>query len=110
MQTTSQLFNLAEFTCPVAESAAALVKAQIPTYRYRYFGDFDNMRLFNDSGAYHGSDCPQIFGTASQVSGVQNTPEEDALSSFMMKAWATFVKNPATGLEALGWPKYNPNS
>jgi hypothetical protein len=26
-----------------------------------------------------------------------------------MHAWATFADNPESGLEKLGWPKYDPN-
>jgi cholinesterase len=46
------------FTCPAAARAASSVQSSNPTWRYRYFGDFPNLRLSTNptSGAWHGSD------------------------------------------------------
>ncbi|KAK5139307.1 hypothetical protein LTR04_003702, partial [Oleoguttula sp. CCFEE 6159] len=58
------LFNLAGFTCPTATETASRVKHGIPTWRYRYFGDWPNLRLYDGSRAYHGSELEMVFGTA----------------------------------------------
>jgi hypothetical protein len=49
-----------------------------------------------------------VFGTAQDVSGLPNTKEENGLSMYMMKAWATFADDRKEGLSRkLGWPKFN---
>ncbi|TKA50094.1 hypothetical protein B0A49_12120, partial [Cryomyces minteri] len=97
-------FNLAGFTCPTGVEAANRVKYGVPTWRYRYFGDWPNLRLYPGSGAYHGSELEMVFGTAVDVSGAPNTGAENATSRYMMKAWAAFARSPADGLEDFGWP------
>ncbi|TKA80671.1 hypothetical protein B0A49_01620 [Cryomyces minteri] len=103
-------FNLAGFTCPTGVEAANRVKYGVPTWRYRYFGDWPNLRLYPGSGAYHGSELEMVFGTAVDVSGAPNTGAENATSRYMMKAWAAFARSPADGLEDFGWPRYDPQS
>lgn len=46
------------FTCPAAERAAYYALNGNPTWRYRWFGDWANLRLAIDpsSGAWHGSE------------------------------------------------------
>lgn len=46
------------FTCPAAERAAYYALNGNPTWRYRWFGDWANLRLaYNpSSGAWHGSE------------------------------------------------------
>lgn len=108
------LFNERGFTCPTKYSAQYRLQRDVPTYRYRYFGDWDNMRLYNGtaglgargSGAYHGSDMAMVFGTAEDISGLENTPAEDATSKYMMGAWAAFARDSKTGLKKYGWPAY----
>lgn len=60
------------------------------TWRFRYFGDWDNLRLYDSgmevvggvemevqgSGAYHGSDVEMVFGNTVGVSGIEDTKEE----------------------------------
>lgn len=82
----------------------------VAAWRYLYFGDWPNLRLYPGSGAYHGSELEMVFGTAQDVSGTPNTPAEDATSMYMMKAWVAFARDPENGLEQLGWPVYNPQS
>lgn len=106
--TTEQtLFNLEAFTCASAIEASARVSSGVPTWRYRYFGDWGNLRLFPGSGTYHGSELEMVFGTAATVSGVPSTDTENDMSAYFMKAWAAFASDPKAGLEQkLGWPLY----
>ncbi|KAK6858393.1 hypothetical protein PG995_006092 [Apiospora arundinis] len=110
------LYNERAFTCPNAYTTNYRVQYGVPTWRYRYFGDWDNLRLYNGSaglgprgsGAYHGSELEMIFGTAQDVSGLKNSPAEDAMSRYMMGAWAAFARDPQKGLlSEYGWPPYD---
>ena len=77
-------------------------------WRYRYFGDFANLRLFPGSDSYHGTELDMVFGTAQDVSGLPNDDIEEKTISYFQKAWATFARNPTNGLsKTMGWPLYN---
>ncbi|KAF2204208.1 cholinesterase precursor [Delitschia confertaspora ATCC 74209] len=109
------LFVERGFTCPNKYSTKARVNAGVPTWRYRYHGDWDNLRLYDSeaglgprgSGAYHGSEIGMIFGTAQDISGQPNTAEEEATSRYMMGAWAAFARDSREGLTKYGWPAYS---
>lgn len=111
------LFNQRAFTCPTGEEAKCRVQYGVPTWRYRYYGDWDNLRLYDGSAGlgrrgssvYHGTDIDMLFGTAYRVSGQMNTAEEDAAGKYMMGAWAAFARDPVQGLTKYGWPSYNKN-
>jgi carboxylesterase type B len=94
------LFNLEAFTCPTAIETAHRVAHGVPTYRYRYFGEWSNLALFPGNGAYHGSDLEMVFGTAEDVSLQPNTGLEDATSLYMMRAFALFAKDPVHNLRS----------
>lgn len=108
------LFTQRAFTCPTAETTSFRVQYGVPTWRYRYYGDWDNLRLYNGSAglgpkgsaAYHGSDLNMVFGTAEDVSGLENTPAEDATIKYIQGAWAAFARNSKAGLTKYGWPAY----
>jgi hypothetical protein len=53
-----------------------------------------------------------IFGTTEtrKVSKIPDTEHEKVLAREMRDAWAAFAKDPNKGLEALGWPQYDPSS
>ena len=103
------LFNLEAFTCPTGAATAARAAHDVPVWRYRYFGDWPNLRLYPNSSAYHGSEIGMVYGTAPDITGIPNTPAEEAVSAYMMRAWATFADDPEKGLsERLGWPRYDP--
>lgn len=102
-------FILAGFTCPTGTEFGNRAKHSVPSWRYRYFGDWDNLRLYPDSRAYHGTDITMIFGTAEDVSGVPNSPAENEVSRYMMRAWAAFARDPSQGLSEIGWPEYSPD-
>ena len=109
------LFTERAFTCPVALSTKYRVQHDVPTWRYRYFGDFDNVRLYNSSAglsprgsaAYHGVDLNIIFGSASDNSGLSNSVTQDATIKYVQGAWAAFARDPKKGLTQYGWPPYD---
>ena len=78
----------------------------VPVWQYRYFGDWDNIRLYNGSGAYHGSDLEMIFGNSAEVSGISPSDAERRTTKLMQFYWATFARDPHHGLTAVGWPRY----
>ncbi|KAF7336132.1 Glycoside hydrolase, superfamily [Mycena venus] len=64
------VFNAEAFTCATSQTASFRAKAGVPTWRYRYFGDWNNLRLYDccpGSGAYHTSDLEMVFGTAEDI-------------------------------------------
>ncbi len=105
------ILNLQTFTCPVGSAAQYRASNNIPVWRYRYFGEFPNLRLTQNpsSGAWHGSEIATVFGTA-ELAGLPNTHEEAQISEYIMSAWAAFAKNPATALSQApyAWPVYDP--
>ncbi|KAI0170573.1 carboxylesterase [Pestalotiopsis sp. NC0098] len=98
------------FTCPAAERAAYYALNGNPTWRYRWFGDWANLRLAIDpsSGAWHGSEIMPLFNTIPQSVDV-NSPEEASIAAYLRGAWATFAKDSAKGLSTYGggWPQYS---
>ncbi|EOO02143.1 putative carboxylesterase protein [Phaeoacremonium minimum UCRPA7] len=60
------------FTCAISERALASVFNKVPTWRYRYFGNFPNLQLSTvpDSGAWHGIETSTIFGTDLDIQNV----------------------------------------
>jgi cholinesterase len=104
-QSTWDALNLKKFFCPCSMRANVSVYNQVPTWRYRWFGVFPNTNLtsFPDSGAYHGSEIPIIFKTTPAGKGIaNNTIEELEVMAFMRGAWASFAKNPTSGLTSYG--------
>lgn len=108
-------FDLSVFTCPAAERSNISIAAGVPTWRYRYFGDFPNLRLTSvpDSGAWHASELPLVFGNYPNATGgvPASTPAELGIGDYMRGAWAAFAKDPVNGLNSYqgGWPKYSPS-
>ncbi|OBT81642.1 hypothetical protein VE02_09653 [Pseudogymnoascus sp. 03VT05] len=100
------MFNLQGFTCASRIAADNRLCHGVTTYRYRYFGDWANLRLYPGSGAYHGADLNMWHGVGQDVSGEPNTELEDRISAYMMKAMIAFATDPEDGLSKMGWPKY----
>lgn len=93
--------NFDIFTCPISYRALASAVHNVPIWRYRWFGDFPNLRITTvpDSGAWHGSEIPIIFGTDMDIQNlVQRTPAEELISTFMRQVWTSFAKDPVNGL------------
>ncbi|KAH8885202.1 carboxylesterase [Thozetella sp. PMI_491] len=99
------------FTCPVGLRANRSLTAALPTWRYRFFGAYPNTELCWSpySGAWHGAQNLVLMGN-SQLSGVDATPGETALSEYMRAAYAAFARDPVNGLEDYGWPRYDPET
>jgi cholinesterase len=105
----TSLVDLADlsFTCSAGKAAKTRIQKGVTTWRYRYFGDWPNSRLSNDSGAYHSSEVNLLFGTGELVTGIRDSENEIKLAKLMRVAWSSFAKDPESGLTVLGWPKYN---
>ncbi|CAG8950196.1 hypothetical protein HYFRA_00008433 [Hymenoscyphus fraxineus] len=97
-------FNLQAFTCPAGIRANASIAENIPTFRYRYMGEFANTRISAGSGAYHAAELLLLFNTAN--TNPPSTAEQVSIGDYMRGAWATFAKDPAKGLTNYGWPAY----
>ncbi|KAF7586659.1 hypothetical protein BBP40_008528 [Aspergillus hancockii] len=102
-----QSFNKQTFTCPTDEAVLARIRAGVPAWRFRYFADWNNTRLYPTSGAYHGVELNMIFGNSRVVTNLPETAPQLQLQKEMQHAWATFVANPHHGLEKLGWPQFS---
>ncbi|KAI9781661.1 MAG: hypothetical protein M1839_005878 [Geoglossum umbratile] len=100
-------YNLVFFVCPTAKAAFRRALHGVPTWRYRWFGEYTNTHLFPGSGAWHGSEIGFVFGTTEDLTKVANEAREEAVEKYVMKAWARFAKRPKKGLGKLGWPRYN---
>lgn len=115
-----EAFNDGSFTCPLAFAARARTASSVPVYRYLYFGDWDNLRLYgpsegngneDGSGAYHGTEIESILGVSELVSGLPKSGEQRKMDMVMMRAWAAFARDARAGLrEELGWPVYDPHT
>ena len=89
------------FTCSSATRAVASVVNELPTWRYRYFGDFPNLELTSvpPSGAWHGSEIPVIWGTDLDIQNLAaRTTAESQIASYLRGAWVAFAKDPVNGL------------
>jgi carboxylesterase type B len=64
--------------CGAANAALARIKSNIPAWRYRYMGVWDNISVGPGSGAYHSADVPAVFGTTELIRGNQKDSEEEA--------------------------------
>lgn len=104
------IINVAFFTCPQARATSSR-SSHVPTYRFRYYGDFSNTRLTIDpsSGAWHGAELPAIWRNTPDASGEPDTTTEATISSYLNGAWAAFAKDPTHGLSKAPyvWPRYN---
>lgn len=99
----SQVLTDLLFTCSTQTLSSAIQLAGRSIWRYRYEGDFPNLQLFPNAGAYHTSEIPSVWGTYpldNQFGAV--TQDQIALSKYMQGVWSDFAKNPNTGIP---WPK-----
>ncbi|KAJ3957433.1 hypothetical protein N0V92_005982 [Colletotrichum tropicale] len=104
-------FNFRYYTCADNIRLAQTISAGLPSWRYRYFGDFPNLALSTNppSRAYHGAELQPLFGTLPQ--DPPSTTLELETAELLRGAWTTFAKNPTSGLLSYsgGWPLYNPS-
>ena len=104
----AQKFLLESFTCPVSYQARARTAAGVNTWVFRYFGDWDDTRLYPTSGAYHGSELHAILGGAEDASGLLMEPAQRDTVALVQRAVAAFTEDPEKGLLELGWPVFQP--
>ncbi|KAG8169182.1 hypothetical protein KVR01_001931 [Diaporthe batatas] len=110
VQPILDIANLVGFTCGARQAAGLRVEQGVTTYRYRFYGGNYTNLYVNDVGAdYHTAELPVVFGTASWLTGIPDTPAQASTGAFMRKAWAEFARDPEDGLANLGWPKYDPD-
>lgn len=101
-------FNMQTFFCPSNLEAEDRSRRQTPAWRFQYNADWDNTRLYPTSGAYHGVEFNMIFGESTEITGIAESVTQCQLQDKMRSAWGAFIADPEHGLEALGWPTYNP--
>ncbi|KAI4649478.1 hypothetical protein J4E93_003798 [Alternaria ventricosa] len=101
-------FLLESFVCPVSHEAHARIDAGVPTWVYRYYGDWNNTRLYPTSGAYHGTELNMIFGGSKDASGLPQTQAQKDTVRLVQRAVAAFTEDPENGLTKLGWPVFDP--
>ena len=107
------IYDLVTFSCPAADAALARSSHGIPTWRYRYYADFPNLRLTRNpsSGAWHGAEMYAVWQTAASSTSEPDTPAERSISRYLAGAWAAFAKDPVSALERapFSWPRYETN-
>lgn len=103
-------FLLESFVCPTSYEARNRVKAGVPTWVYRYYGDWVNTRLYPTSGAYHGTELHMILGGSVDASGLPTSQAQRETTRLFQGAIAAFAENPKKGLTRYGWPEFNPKS
>ncbi|KAL5390289.1 hypothetical protein DPSP01_001861 [Paraphaeosphaeria sporulosa] len=100
-------FLLESFVCPTSYEARRRVEAGVPTWVYRYFGDWDNTRLYPTSRAYHGTELHMLLNSSVDASALPQTAAQENTVRLFQRALAAFVEDPKEGLEKLGWPKFD---
>lgn len=103
-------FLLSSFTCPNDFEAHQRLAHHVPVWQYRYFGHWQNLRLYPGSGAYHGTDLEMVLGNDAAVSGIAPSTPEKETTALMQHAWATFADDPVNGLSSIGWPRFDPRN
>lgn len=87
------------FTCPAARTALKRAR-YVPTWQYRYFGNFPASPKILFPGPYHTAEIRDVFGTYNRSLAGEGQVEA---SRYLQGAWAAFAKDPEKGLERLGW-------
>ncbi|KAJ3472798.1 hypothetical protein NLG97_g10710 [Lecanicillium saksenae] len=86
------------FTCKTSSLSSYAKSHGYNVWRYYFSFQPESLVLFPDSGAYHASEVPFVFGSLPLYEGVATaTKTETALSHFMQTTWANFAKNPSSG-------------
>ena len=99
------VLNYVGFNCPLALRAYYSQHAHVPTYRYRFFGDFPNFAFTTSppSGAYHAAEDRLLFNQLDDLA--PSTPAELTIAKCMRDSWSAFARDPKAGLQRqeLGW-------
>ncbi|KAH7409040.1 liver carboxylesterase 1 precursor [Cadophora sp. MPI-SDFR-AT-0126] len=99
----SQIITDLIFTCTTSSLTTVTALNGYDTWRYYYEGVFPNLQVFEDAGAFHASEIPQVFGNYFTLGA---TTQQIGLSKYIQTAWANFAKEPQKGP---GWPKLGGN-
>lgn len=97
------------FTCPAAAVATARQNTSVPSWQYRYLGEWPGLNPYPALGVYHSSEIALVFGTYNLSTAAAPTTEEIAFSRQMQRGWVAFAKDPQHGLTNYGWPRYQAN-
>ncbi|KAH9204652.1 carboxylesterase, partial [Leptodontidium sp. 2 PMI_412] len=106
-------FSRTVFECPSSARANISIQQDVPTWKYRYFGDWPDMQLMTspDAGSWHTIDVLAIFNYSPEGPGIPGeTSEQIASGRYVRGAWAAFARDPKEGLTRYegGWPMYDP--
>ncbi|KAE9964228.1 hypothetical protein BLS_008530 [Venturia inaequalis] len=97
--------------CGPRRAAQIRKDAGVPAWRYLYAGEFENQKKGpcrpDSEGACHSAEISIVFGTTPLKNGGPDTENEKKLMATLGKAWTEFAKDPANGLEKMGWPQYD---
>lgn len=94
------------FLCGAANTSTLRTETGSITYRFEFAGNFSNISPAPYLGAFHDSDLPYVFGTYSELRGAP-TETEVQVSEAMQDRILAFMKDPAKGVQALGWRPYS---
>jgi cholinesterase len=73
------------FTCVAMYTANERYNYNVSTWRYRYFGDWDNVRMGPGAGAFHGSELSMVFGNKKRFEPeVPSTPDQLQVEKMLM--------------------------
>jgi cholinesterase len=103
-------FLLESFVCPHSYEARQRIAAKVPTWVYRYFGDWNNTRLYPTAGAYHGTELHMLLGGSEDASGLPASKAQKDTVKLFQQAIAAFADDPSGGLTKLGWPQFDPKT
>lgn len=96
-----------DFSCPGADAARYRVSNRVKAWRYLYVGDWPNLNLSSDRGAFHSAEVSMIFGNTEDLIGIPNTDSQISWSNYMMDMWTLFAKDPDHAWDGL--PIYDPS-
>ncbi|KAI7186839.1 hypothetical protein KC324_g7053, partial [Hortaea werneckii] len=101
-------FNQNTFICPATTAAEFRARNRVPAWRYVYNPEFPNQAIPTSMGvAYHTAEILPMFGTSESTTKQDSTWQERAMGSYMREAWSAFARNPSSGLDLVGWRRFD---
>ncbi|CCG84624.1 protein of unknown function [Taphrina deformans PYCC 5710] len=97
------------FTCPAASVATSRQNFSVPSWQYRYLGEWPDINAFPALGVFHSSEIGLVFGTYNLSTSAPSTTQEVLFSRQMQGGWVAFARDPQRGLTNYGWPVYQAN-